>query len=372
MTTNSIDGRPTTPFNDLGRGTTALRPQIDEAVARVLSSGWYVLGPEHDGFEAELAAFLGASHVVGLANGTDALQLALSAVGVTANSTVLTAANAGGYTSTATRAIGAIPVFADVDPASMLLTVDTIDSALSTLAQKPAALVVTHLFGAAAEIQEIVRWAHDHGIPVVEDCAQSLGATVGGRRAGTVADIGATSFYPTKNLGALGDGGAVFTSDEKLAAKVRSLRQYGWESKYRTTVPGGRNSRLDELQAAILRVKLQHLDEWNQRRRDIHSAYESSVGSGARMVNRSSPSFVGHLAVLETDDRERAQAIMAQHGIRTDVHYPIPDHKQPIADGTDISLPVTEAAAAKILSVPLFPELTDSEVETIADALAKV
>jgi len=361
------------PFNDLGRGTELLRPQIDEAIARVLSSGWYVLGPEHNSFEAELADYLGVRHAVGVGNGTDALQLALSALGVTAGDTVLTAANAGGYTSTAARSLGAVPVFADVDPSSLLLTVETISAALEVLPSRPRVIVVTHLFGAVADIHSIVDWAHSRDILVVEDCAQSLGAMAGDVRAGSVADVSTTSFYPTKNLGALGDGGAVFTSDDDVADVLRQLRQYGWESKYRTTRSGGRNSRLDELQAAILRAKLPHLDRWSDRRREIHLSYEQSIGAGGRMVNRANPGFVGHLAVLDVNDRERAQSILAERGIRSDIHYPISDHKQPIAAGGSIvPLPVTDAATERILSVPLFPELTAVEVARVSAALAEI
>ena len=363
---------PDVPFNDLGRGTALLRPQLDAAIARVLSSGWYVLGPEHNALEVELGTYVGTAHAVGVGNGTDALQLAMSALGVTAGDTVLTAANAGGYASTAARSLGAEPVFADVDPQTLLLTVATIDEALERLPTVPKVIVITHLFGAAADIMEMVVWAHERSILVIEDCAQSLGAYTTGVRAGSVADAATTSFYPTKNLGALGDAGAVFTSDDATAARLRQLRQYGWGSKYRTTVEGGRNSRLDELQAAVLRTKLPHLDDWNERRREIHTRYEAAIGSGGRLVNVSSPAFVGHLAVVEVDDRPRTIAILAEHGVRSDVHYPIADHHQPIAQHAPVSLPVTEAAAQRIISVPLFPELTASEVSRVSAALAAI
>lgn len=359
------------PFNDLGRGTAVIRDELDEAIARVVSSGWYVLGPEHDALEAELGSYLGVRHAIGVGNGTDALQLALCALGVAQGDGVLTAANAGGYTSTAARALGADLIFADVDAKSLLLTPSTIDAAIALAGRSPKVIVVTHLFGAVADIHAIMDWAKPRGIAVIEDCAQSLGGIIAGVRAGAVADVSTTSFYPTKNLGALGDGGAVFTSDDQLAATVRQLRQYGWSSKYRTTLEGGRNSRLDEMQAAILRLKLPLLDSWNERRRAIHSEYEAAVGAGARMVNVSSPSFVGHLAVVDVEDRERAKAVMNEHGIRTDVHYPIADHQQPIAGGTSHwRLPVTEKAAERILSVPLFPELGGYEVDRVAAALA--
>jgi len=369
---SNVNSESPVPFNDLGRGTTSIRAEIDEAISRVVSSGWYVLGPEHNSFEVELAAYVGTAHAVGVGNGTDALQLGLTALGVQPGDSVLTAANAGGYTSTAARSIGAIPVFADVDPESMLLTAATIASAVDGLDAAPKVIVVTHLFGTAAGVEEIVEWAHARGISVLEDCAQSLGAMVGARRAGSIADVSTTSFYPTKNLGALGDGGAVLTSNDETAVRLRQLRQYGWTSKYHTSVSGGRNSRLDELQAAILRAKLPLLDGWNERRRQIHSRYESAVSPNARMVNTANEGFVGHLAVVEVSDRVAAKSVFDAHGVKTDVHYPTPDHLQPIASGSEWTLPVTERIAEHIVSVPLFPELTDAEIDRVCAALAEL
>lgn len=367
MTPSSI------PFNDLARGTRALRASLDSAIGEVLDSGWFVLGPQHDAFEDELATFLGCSFVLGVGNGTDALQIALTALGVGPGDTVLTAANAGGYTFTAARSLGAVPVYADVDPASLLLTADSLELALEGLPTKPSAIVVTHLFGAVTDIHSIVRRAREWGIPVVEDCAQSLGAFASDVRAGTVGDIATTSFYPTKNLGAVGDGGAVMTSNRDLADAVRQLRQYGWKSKYRTTVVGGRNSRLDELQAAVLRVKLPYLDKWNDRRRELHRLYESAAGGNIRCINTAGPGYSGHLAVFDVADRPAAIAAFAEAGIQTDIHYPIPDHLQPVNDsGSPVSLAVTERAAERILSVPLFPDLTDDEAHRAANVLSSL
>jgi dTDP-4-amino-4,6-dideoxygalactose transaminase len=361
------------PFNALGRATAALRPQLDEAIARVLDSGWYVLGPEHDAFEAELAAYVGVEHAVGVGNGTDALQLALSALGVGAGDFVLTAANAGGYTSTAVRALGAVPIYADVDEASLLLTVETVDAAIAAADVAPKVVVVTHLFGAMAPVEAIVDWSRERGILVIEDCAQSLGARRAGRMAGSLADAATVSFYPTKNLGGLGDGGAVLTPRAETATALRQLRQYGWQSKYRAVTPAGRNSRLDEVQAAVLRVKLPFLDEWNARRREIHSRYAAAAPDSVRVVNVSSESYSGHLAVIEVADREAAQRALAERGIRTDVHYPIPDHLQPVAAGAGApALPVTEYAAGHILSLPLFPELSEPEIDRICSALGEL
>ena len=360
------------PFNDLGRGTRDLRTQIDSAIARVVSSGWFVLGPEHDALETELSEYMGVKHTINVGNGTDALELALAAVGVTAGSQVVTVANAGAYTSTATLLLGAEPVYCDVDPTTLLMSVETLEATLALLAEKPQAIVVTHLYGALAPIPELVAVAHKHNIAIIEDCAQSLGATLGGRRGGSFADISTTSFYPTKNLGALGDGGAVFTNNDELADKVRRMRQYGWASKYSIEYAHGKNSRLDEIQAAILREKLPLLDAQNERRRNIHSQYESAAHEGITLVNSATESFIGHLAVVVCDNRDAARALVEASGVKTDVHYPIPDHRQKFPDFVprEASLPVTEWASASIFSVPLFPELEAREVDVITEALS--
>lgn len=360
------------PFNDLSRGTSDIRDQIDAAIARVVSSGWFVLGPEHDALESELSEYLGVKHTINVGNGTDALELALAAVGVKAGSQVVTVANAGAYTSTATLLLGAEPVYCDVDSTTLLMSVETLEMTLASLDEKPQAIVVTHLYGALAPILELVAVARKHNIAIIEDCAQSLGATFGGRRGGSFADISTTSFYPTKNLGALGDGGAVFTNSDDLANKVRRMRQYGWASKYSIEYSHGKNSRLDEIQAAILRVKLPLLDAQNERRRNIHSQYETAAHEGISLVNSASESFIGHLAVVVSNKRDVARASVEAAGVKTDVHYPIPDHRQHFPDFVprEVSLPVTEWASVSIFSVPLFPELDAREVDAITKALS--
>lgn len=359
------------PFNDLSRSAPEVMSQIKEAIADVISSGWFVMGPQHARLEEELAAYLGVHEAVLLANGTDALELALAAVGVGLGDVVVTVANAGAYASIATRLLGGTPVYCDVDASTLLMSAATFEAVLDELTEAPKAVVVTHLYGALAPTAEIMAVARRHGIAVVEDCAQSLGARTGHRMGGTAGDIATTSFYPTKNLGALGDGGAVFTNDPDLAAAVRQMRQYGWVSKYRIGRAHGRNSRMDELQAAIVRVKLPLLDGFNQRRRDVHSVYELARPSSARLVNASSPSFIAHLAVLVSDTRDTARETLRLAGIGTDIHYPIPDHRQAFPDftPTPTPLPVTEWAAGAVFSVPMFPELTDHEAERVRDAI---
>lgn len=361
------------PFNDLGRGTSQIRQEIDAAISRVLDSGWYVMGPEHEALEEELSNFVGVKHAINVGNGTDALELALAAVGVSSGDKVVTVANAGAYTSTAALLLDAEPVYCDVDENTLLMSTNTLSRTLALLDDKPKAIVVTHLYGALAPIEELVALAHRHGISVIEDCAQSLGAARNGRRGGSFADISTTSFYPTKNLGAIGDGGAVFTDDDDLAIKVKKMRQYGWASKYSIDFAHGKNSRLDEIQAAVLRIKLPMLDLQNERRREIHSLYEDSNNENVRLVNQASSSFIGHLAVVVSTNRSKHRQVLETSGIKTEVHYPIPDHRQhfPNFVPKDTPLEVTEWATNSIFSVPLFPELTNSEVKKVTKALSE-
>jgi dTDP-4-amino-4,6-dideoxygalactose transaminase len=234
------------------------------------------------------------------------------------------------------------------------------------------AVVVTHLYGLVADIEDIVGLCRPHGVAVVEDCAQAAGARRGNRRAGALADAATFSFYPTKNLAALGDGGAVTTDRDDVAERVRLLRQYGWSPKYEVTVADGRNSRLDEVQAAVLRTRLRQLDEWNERRREIARRYAGALApETGRLVAREGGDYVAHLAVVLAEEREDLRARLDTAGIGTDIHYPVADHHQPAwrGDYPDLSLPVTERAVASVLSVPCFPELTDEEVDRVCEVL---
>ena len=245
-------------------------------------------------------------------------------------------------------------------------------SLTEAIGPRTRAVIVTHLFGNAADIGPIVELCRARRIAVIEDCAQALGATIDGQRVGTFGDVGTYSFYPTKNLGAAGDGGAVSTRDAAIADSIRSLRQYGWAGKYRIAVPGGFNSRLDELQAAILRVGLPRLDAGNERRRAIVRHYSDAIaGTPVRLVTGSTPSSVAHLAVVRTGSRAMFQSALATAGIGSDVHYPIPDHQQPglPRPSRDRALPETERAADEVLTVPCFAEMTDTEVERVGYAL---
>lgn len=361
------------PFQVLGRQVDALRGEIDAAIKTVLDSGWYVLGAQVLAFEEEFAVFCGAGHCVSVANGTDGLELALRALGVGPGDEVITAANAGGYTATAAFAIGAKPVFADIDAGTLLIDPAVVKPLITP---RTKAIVATHLYGRLSDVDGLRAIAG--GVPILEDCAQAHGATANdGRRAGTLGDLATFSFYPTKNLGALGDGGALVTNDAAMAANLRALRQYGWtDSKYRVDLMGGRNSRLDEMQAAILRVKLRHVEAGNTRRRAILTRY-ATVASDDVMVPHApaGPETVAHLAVLRSPRRTKVLAAFEKRGIGTSIHYPIADHLQPALKAAPErwhagNLSQTERACAEIFTVPCYPEMEEREIAAVAEAIA--
>ena len=347
----------------------AARVDLGAAVQRVVDSHWYVLGKEVSEFEREFAEYCGVSHCVGVANGIEALELALRSVGVDAGDRVALVANAGFYGSTAVRVIGAIPVYVDVDPQTLTLA----PAALRTVLEHGAnAIIVTHIYGQLADVTAIVDLASEFAVPVIEDCAQAHGAALRGKRAGSFGAVGCFSFYPTKNLGALGDGGAITTSIPQIAARLRRLRQYGWDAKYHVETAGGRNSRLDEMQAAVLRAKLPHLDDWNAERRSVARRYnEAFLGLPHTRPPSTGDDYAAHLYVLRVDDRENFRIVLKECGVASDVHYPVPDHLQPAypcqqAKGT---LPVTEAACNQVVSLPCFPGISAEQVERVIDAV---
>ena len=339
------------------------------AVQRVLDSNWYVLGNEVTSFEREFAHYVGSKECVSLANGTDALELALRALGVTPQDTVACVANAGFYGSTAIHSIGANPLYVDVDPVSLNMAASSLREALR---HKPKVVIVTHLYGQMADIEALAQMAREAGVAVIEDCAQSHGAMRAGRRAGSIGDIGCFSFYPTKNLGALGDGGAVACNDAALATKVRTLRQYGWSTKYCVAIPQGRNSRLDEMQAAILRDKLKMLDGWNAQRREIAAKYNAAFAALPLTLPASvGEDYVAHLYVVRVEAREAFREHLRSRHIATDVHYPIADPHQPAYPDARAagSLAHTESACNSVVSLPCFPGLSDAHVAEVIDAV---
>jgi dTDP-4-amino-4,6-dideoxygalactose transaminase len=356
-------------FADLKRTTEPLRGELDAAVARVLDSGWYVLGEEGRAFEAEFADFVGTRYAVGVASGTDAIELALRALGVGPGDEVVTQANTCVPTVAGIERTGATPVLCDVE--SEGATMD-IESLRAVIGLDTKAIIPVHLYGQCADVDAILELAGD--IPVVEDCAQAHGAELRGRAAGTMGALGCFSFYPTKNLGALGDGGAVTTNDERLAERLCLVRQYGQADRYQH-VERGVNSRLDELQAAILRAKLPHLRGWNERRRAIARAYDNAVdGTEVRPLARL-PERVHafHLYVVAVPDREIFQSRMSDAGVGTLVHYPEPVHGHPPyrqLGESPADLGVAERLSRHIVSLPLYPELRAAEVEHVARSAA--
>jgi dTDP-4-amino-4,6-dideoxygalactose transaminase len=360
------------PLNDLGRHNHALSNDLAHAIERVLGRGWYILGPELEAFESEFAAFCNTKHAVGVGNGTDALELALRALNLAPGSEVATVANAGMYSSAAIIAAGCTPVYVDVDLQTLTMSPAALALALTP---RTAAVIVTHLYGRMALIEDLLAIAGDKQIPVIEDCAQAHGSERNGRKAGSWGALGCFSFYPTKNCGALGDAGAVVTNDGEFAARVQSLRQYGWQSKYQASLPGGRNSRMDELQAAVLRVKLSHIRDWNTRRRSIANYYTSVLSKCRVSPPPISPdeSYVAHLYVLRSPNRDALRAALAARGIATDVHYPVPDYRQACMAAAGRSAPaleITEQCCREVVTLPCFPEMSDAEVEEVADAAA--
>ncbi len=348
----------------------AFQQEIDEAIHRVLNSGWYILGKEVSAFEQEFAAFIGVPHAIGVGNGTDALELALRACGIGAGDEVITVSHTAVATVAAIELAGAAPVFVDVETGSYTMDVAQIEAALSP---RTKAVLPVHLYGRPANLPVILEIARKHSLRVIEDCAQSHGASLNGTRAGAWGDMAAFSFYPTKNLGALGDGGMVVTRDSRLSEQVRQLREYGWKQRYVSDQPG-MNSRLDELQAAILRVKLRHLDEGNLRRRELARVYcEKLHGSCLRLP--SSPQngvHAWHLFVVAHQHRDGLMGFLRERGIGTGIHYPVPVHLQPAYQARlplRLPLPNTEKAAAQVLSLPLYPELPVESAKRVTDAV---
>ena len=342
----------TVPLNDLARAARSQGSELARVATEVVDSGWYIKGPRHDQFEHDLATYLAVGEVVAVGNGTDALELALRRVCTQERPVVVTAANAGGYTSCAAIAAGLRPRYCDIDPATHCLDPAVLPELLD---DHVGAVVVTHLYGRVGAVGEVKAICTPLGIPVIEDCAQAIGARTPQGAAGSLGDLSTFSFYPTKNLGALGDGGAIATSDPELASRIRVLSQYGWTQKYTIGLAGGRNSRMDELQAALLSFRLPLLEPGNLRRRAIVGRYAAAAPASVRVLPANGPDHVAHLAVVVTNDAAGLAGHLAAAGIQTAVHYPIPDHRQPALGGEPAVLPATDALTGRVLSLPCFP-----------------
>ena len=382
----------------------AHQSEIDEAIGRVLASGRYILGPEVAAFEREFAAWLasphpgmtagdrlpdsrrptsdsglrtpdsGLLHAVGVASGTDALVLALRALDLPPGSEIITVAHTAVATVAAIELAGLVPVLVDIDPRSYTLDPACLAGALTP---RTRALIPVHLYGQSADLAPILDFARAHGLRVIEDCAQAHGAVYRGRKAGAYGDLACFSFYPTKNLGAIGDGGLVATADPALAERVRLLQVYGWRERYVSEIPG-LNSRLDELQAALLRVKLRYLDAETDRRRALAARYTAGLaGVPANVLGLPQTMGCGrhvyHLYVVRTPRRDELIGWLRARDIGTAIHYPVPVHLQPAYErlGYRGLLPETEQAAREIVSLPMYPELTDDDVDTVVSAIAE-
>lgn len=348
----------------------ALREEIDAAVQAVMRGNRYILGPEVEKFEQEFAAYIGCAHGVGVANGTDAIELALRGLGIGPGDEVITVSHTAVATIAAIEAAGAVPVLVDVEPEFFTLNPARLAEALTP---RTKAVVAVHLYGQSADLEAIGAFCRQHDLALVEDVAQAHGARWQGRRLGSIGRVACFSCYPTKNLGAIGDGGIVTTGDAELARRIRMLREHGWAQRYVSAI-AGQNSRLDELQAAILRVKLRHLDAANESRRQLAARYRERLqGLPGILLPQVRPDseHVHHLFVIRTDRRDALMAHLKTREIHAGVHYPMPVHRQPAYAGRlrSTDMRVTDALAATVLSLPMYPELGLAEVSTVADAI---
>ena len=350
------------------------KQEIDAAISSVLDQGRYILGTQVEAFEQEFSQFIGADYAVAVGNGTDALVLAIQACGIGPGDVVFTVSHTAVATVAAIELAGATPVLVDIEPGSFTMSARSLETAIVGLrAGRPRGVIPVHLYGNPADLVAISAIARRYDLVLIEDCAQSHGASLEGRSTGTWGAASTFSFYPTKNLGAIGDGGMIVTSDSTVAERARLLRQYGWKERYVSEIAGA-NSRLDELQAAILRVKLRHLAADNERRREIAKRYSSSL-SDTRLVlprERAGACHVYHQFVVRSHDRDKLRDHLADDGIGTLIHYAVPVHLQPAYRGrltSGQSLPETELVAAEILSLPIFPQLTNEQVDAVADSI---
>lgn len=351
------------------KGYLSCKDEIDAAISRVLTSGRYILGREVDTFESEFASFLNVENAIGVGNGTDAIHLALRALGVGSSDEVILPSHTAVATAAAVTQCGATPVFVDISRDSFCLDPLRLEHCITT---RTKAIIAVHLYGRSCEMNQICEIGLRHGIPILEDCAQAHGASYLGKTVGSLGVIGCFSFYPTKNLGALGDGGAIVTSNTELARQIRRMREYGWEQRYVSEVPGW-NSRLDELQAAILRVKLGKLEVHNLARRKLANRYLELLKDCpiALPTVDNHTTHVFHLFVIRTNARNALQEYLRRRGIETTIQYPIPIHKQAAyrVYANDCHLPETDIVAEEILSLPIYPELTHWEQDVVIEAI---
>lgn len=346
------------------------KEEIDAAISVVLNKGRYILGDETRSFEMEFAAYIGVAHAIGVGSGTDALRIALAACGIGSGDEVITVSHTAVATISAIELCGATPVFVDIDPEYYTMDPSALEAVITP---QTKAIIPVHIYGQPADLAPIMEIARRHGLRVIEDCAQAHGATYQGQRVGAWGDIACFSFYPTKNLGALGDGGMVVTDNPTLAERVRLLREYGWAKRYTSEISGW-NSRLDELQSAVLRVKLRYLDADNAKRERLAAIYDEQLARTSLSLprRRLNATHVRHLYVVRSTRRDKLQLFLEERNIGTLVHYPVPVHLQPAyihLIHKEVTLKETERAAGSILSLPMYPELTEGEAKSISELI---
>ncbi len=359
---------PTIPLTRLDNADPELMEELIGRVRAVAERAAFTLGPEVDAFEEEYAEYCGTAHAIGVSSGTEALILVLRALGIGPGDEVLVPANTFIATAEAVSLVGATPRFLDVDPRTALIGAEAVDAAIGP---RTRCVIPVHLYGRTVDLDPIVALARERGLAVVEDACQAHGALLGGRRAGSIADAGCFSFYPAKNLGAWGDGGAVVTNDAALADRVRLMHAHGERTRYHHEVVGT-TGRLDALQAAILRVKLRRLDGWNERRREIGASLTAALaGSPVTTPASADPGgdHVFHQYVVESDDRDGLREHLAAAGVSTAIHYPVPVHRTTAYAGSEGRLPAAERLAERICSLPIHPDLTPEEIERIGEAV---
>lgn len=369
------------PFNDASRFYNNHRENINSIVTNVLDSGFFLQGSKTKEFATSFAEFCGTTFCLPVANGTDALEISLRASIDTniqnADSEVIIVGNAGGYSSIVCRLVGVTPVYADIELESQQIS---IASVANCLGPKVKAIIVTHLYGVSVDVMEIRKMLDKKGfsdVMIIEDCAQAHGAKINGKAVGSLGDIAAFSFYPTKNLGAMGDAGAVVSSNEKLFIKARSLASYGWSDKYYVDRVFGRNSRIDEVQAALLNFQLIHLEKHNEIRRDIYKKYIQSTDKLIPITKGINSSFVGHLAVFRVDRRQEFIEYCNNNHVNVAIHYPILDYKQKawysLPHRTDVQTQMmnSEKSVNEVVSLPCFPYLTNEEIEHVCNILSE-
>ncbi len=361
----TVQNNQRVPLNDLSRrfGNSEL---LKEQISELVTVGPYLNGAFTREFEQEFAKFIGTNWSIGVSSGTTALELAIKSLNLPEGSPVALAANAGGYASIAVLNSGMTPYYVEVDKSGLLEL-----TALANEIDNFALVIITHLYGQAADVERIYTFLKSRGKFLIEDCAHSTGAKLGNKRLGDFSDVSAFSFYPTKNLGAAGDAGAICTSDEVLYKRILDLRQYGWSERYFSSTSKGGNYRVDEIQCLILLRQLEKLDQSNSMRRDIWRRYKSATQSTAySLLGSDELSFVAHLGVFLVPERVKFQNFMDSRGIDTAIHYPFPDFLQPgISRNLELRLPLTEKFCNSVVTIPLFPEMTELEISRVESAI---